>query len=59
VKPIDLTDLDYCEELWLAAHDADEQNASLALHLWEDNGLDVPATYLQPLLAYLGAEESL
>ena len=53
LQPVDLTDLDYSEELYLAAHDADEQNASLALHLWEDNGLDIPETYLSTLLGYL------
>lgn len=52
---MDLTDLDYSEELWIAAHDDDEQNASLALHVWEDNGLDVPEGYLASLLQYLGA----
>ncbi|KAK8869849.1 hypothetical protein IAR55_000417 [Kwoniella newhampshirensis] len=53
LQPVDLTDLDYSEELWIATHDDDEQNANLALHLWEDNGLDVPETYLQTLLKYL------
>jgi hypothetical protein len=49
-----LTDLDYSEELWIALHDSDEQNANLANHLWEDNGLDIPETYLSSLLKYLG-----
>ncbi|WWD15877.1 hypothetical protein CI109_100301 [Kwoniella shandongensis] len=53
LQPVDLTDLDYSEELWIATHDDDEQNANLALHLWEDNGLDLPETYLQSLLNYL------
>jgi hypothetical protein len=46
--------MDYSEELWIASHDQDEQNASLATHIWEDNGLDVPEGYLEPLLGYLG-----
>jgi hypothetical protein len=49
--------MDYSEELWIASHDADEQNASLATHIWEDNGLDVPEGYLEPLLLYLGKLE--
>lgn len=54
LQPVDMTELDYSEELWIAVHDADEQNAKLAAHLWEDNGLDLPETYLGSLLQYLG-----
>lgn len=54
LQPVDMTELDYSEEIWIAVHDADEQNAKLAVHLWEDNGLDLPETYLASLLKYLG-----
>ena len=50
---MDLTDLDYSEELWIAAHDDDEQNANLATHIWDDNGLDIPENYLAALIRYL------
>ncbi|WVQ78061.1 hypothetical protein IAT38_000142 [Cryptococcus sp. DSM 104549] len=53
LQPVDITDFDYLEELWIAMHDDDEQNANLALHIWEDNGLDLPETYLATLLPYL------
>ncbi|WWC90100.1 uncharacterized protein L201_005033 [Kwoniella dendrophila CBS 6074] len=53
LQPVDLTELDYSEELWIAIHDDDEQNANLALHIWEDNGHDLPETYLESLLPYL------
>jgi hypothetical protein len=53
VKPVDLTDMDYSEELWIAAHDEDSQNATLANGIWDDNGLDIPETYLPSLLKYL------
>lgn len=46
--------MDWSAELWVACHDDDEQNARLARHLWEDNGLDVPETFLDDLLAFLG-----
>ncbi len=55
---MDLTDLDYSEELWIAVHDEDEQNANLASHVWEDNGLDIPESYLGSLLQYLGVSRS-
>ncbi|KAG6896538.1 hypothetical protein C0992_007574 [Termitomyces sp. T32_za158] len=54
LQPFDLTDLDWSPELFLACHDEDEQNARLARHLWEDNGLDVPEQFLSTLLGYLG-----
>lgn len=49
-----MTDLDWSPELLIACHDEDEQNARLARHLWEDNGLDVPELFLDQLLDYLG-----
>jgi hypothetical protein len=53
-QPFDLTDLDWSPELWIACHDEDEQNARLATHVWDDNGLDVPESFLPQLLNYLG-----
>jgi hypothetical protein len=54
LQPFDLTDMDWTPELWIVCHDEDEQNARLAEHLWEDNGLDVPEQFLNVLLQYLG-----
>ncbi|KIR26892.1 50S small subunit ribosomal protein L19 [Cryptococcus deuterogattii LA55] len=53
LTPVDITDFDYLEELWIAMHDDDEQNANLASHIWEDNGLDLPEDYLASLITYL------
>ncbi|KAI6117782.1 armadillo-type protein [Pisolithus croceorrhizus] len=53
IQPLDLTDLDWSPELWIACHDDDEQNARLANHAWEDNGLDVPEGFLGQLLPFL------
>ncbi|TFK68469.1 ARM repeat-containing protein, partial [Pluteus cervinus] len=58
IQPFDLTDLDWSTELWIAAHDEDEQNARLARHAWEDNGLDVPEAFLSHLLNYLGHDNA-
>lgn len=46
--------MDWSPELWIACHDDDEQNTRLAIHVWEDNGHDVPETFLRDLLEYLG-----
>ncbi|KAG1774599.1 armadillo-type protein [Suillus placidus] len=53
IQPFDLTDLDWSPQLWIACHDDDEQNARLANHVWEDNGLDVPEEFLDKLMNYL------
>jgi hypothetical protein len=53
-QPFDLTDLEWTPELWIAYHDEDEQNARLAQHVWDDNGLDVPEGFLDELLVFLG-----
>ncbi|PFH47401.1 hypothetical protein AMATHDRAFT_152123 [Amanita thiersii Skay4041] len=58
LQPFDLTDLDWSPAIWLAYHDEDEQNARLAQHLWEDNGLDVPEVFIDQLLTYLGHENA-
>ncbi|KAF8057458.1 armadillo-type protein [Lyophyllum atratum] len=58
LQPSDLTDLDWSPELLIACHDEDEQNARLARHLWEDNGLDVPEQFLDALLHYLGHDNA-
>lgn len=53
-QPFDLTELDWSPQLWIACHDEDEQNARLASHVWEDNGLDVSEGFLEDMLAFLG-----
>ncbi|KAG2028990.1 hypothetical protein BDR03DRAFT_1055554 [Suillus americanus] len=55
IQPFNLTDLDWSPQLWVACHNDDEQNACLANHMWEDNGLDVPEDFLDKLLNYLAA----
>ncbi|KAI8084473.1 armadillo-type protein [Halteromyces radiatus] len=52
---LDLTDIDYSAELWLACHDEEnETNAHLAKTLWEENGMDVEEeTYSDQLLNYV------
>ncbi|KAJ1305968.1 hypothetical protein OPQ81_010683 [Rhizoctonia solani] len=56
LQPFDLTELDWSPEIWIACHDEDEQNARLARHLWDDNGLDVSSGYISELLPFLDHE---
>ncbi|EEB91651.1 hypothetical protein MPER_09959, partial [Moniliophthora perniciosa FA553] len=53
VYPFDITDFEWSPELWIVCHDEDEQNARLARHIWDDNGLDVPQGFLDLLLQFL------
>lgn len=53
-----MTDLDWSPELWLANHDADEQNARLAAQLWEENGLDVPDNFFDTLVDFLSVSNA-
>ncbi|CEP19550.1 hypothetical protein [Parasitella parasitica] len=50
---LDLTDIDYSPELWVACHDDNESNAELAKQQWEDNAMDVDEDFRGQLLAYI------
>ncbi|KIY74096.1 ARM repeat-containing protein [Cylindrobasidium torrendii FP15055 ss-10] len=49
----DLTDIDFVPSLWIACHDTNEQNASIALQVWEDNGMDVAEVLDDSMVEYL------
>ncbi|CEG70748.1 hypothetical protein RMATCC62417_06588 [Rhizopus microsporus] len=53
LENLDLTDIDYSPELWVACHDENESNAQLAKGQWEENAMDVDENYLDQLLAYV------
>ncbi|PWY99964.1 ARM repeat-containing protein [Testicularia cyperi] len=53
IQPLDLTELHFPVELWLACHDDDVENARLAEKAWEENGLDVPVDFADALLPLL------
>ncbi|KAM3583875.1 translational activator of GCN4 [Umbelopsis sp. WA50703] len=53
LEPLDLTDIDYSDELWIACHDDEEVNAKLAKQVWDENAMDVDENYADTLLNYL------
>lgn len=55
LQPLDLTDLTFPVSLWIACHDLDDRNRQLAVAAWEENGLDVPESFLPELIPCLGA----
>ncbi len=50
---IDLTDLDFSEEIWLACHDDVEENIELARAIWDENGLEPEEDSALKTLTYL------
>lgn len=56
-EDIDLTDYDFCEEIWLASHDANEENATLGAMIWQENALDSGAADSHKMLPYLTAKD--
>ncbi|KAI9891925.1 MAG: translational activator of GCN4 [Vezdaea aestivalis] len=49
----DLTDMDFCEEIWIACHDDVEENAEMANSIWEDNALGTEEDSALKVLPYL------
>ncbi len=44
--------------LWLACHDPFEDNAEAAADLWEYSGAHLAASFVQPLIQYLGHDNA-
>ena len=54
---LDLTDLDFSEEIWLAYHDDADENRELARSVWEQNALDVEEDSVFQLVRYLDSPD--
>ena len=55
-EDVDLTDLDFSVEIWLASHDDNEENAQLGDAIWQENALEVQSSdgvIIEPYLASL------
>ena len=55
---IDLTDIEFCEEIWLARHDDLEENVQLGYAIWEENALEFEPADAVKLLHYLHSRDS-
>ncbi|KAL9104714.1 MAG: hypothetical protein Q9163_000392 [Psora crenata] len=53
MKHVDLTDMDFCQQIWLACHDGVEENAALAQAIWEENALEVEPSNAAEIIPYL------
>lgn len=54
---IDLTDLDFSDEIWLARHDDLDENVELGRAIWEENALEVEPADAHKMLPYLESSD--
>lgn len=54
---LDLTDLDFSEEIWIAAHDDVDENSELAWAIWQENALEALPTDASKLFPYLASKD--
>ena len=54
---IDLTDLDFSDEVWIASHDDVEENAVLGKAVWDENALEAEGRDAFKLLTYLQSKD--
>ena len=50
---IDMSELDFSEEVWLACHDDVDENVELGREIWEESGFEVSADSPFRMLSYL------
>ncbi|KAL8788194.1 MAG: hypothetical protein Q9213_001833, partial [Squamulea squamosa] len=55
---IDLTELDFSEEIWLAVHDDLADNIELARAIWQENALEALPTDTSKIIPYLASKDS-
>ena len=54
---IDLTEADYCEEIWLACHDDSDENVELGHLIWQENGLEAEPEHAFTMVPYLASHD--
>ena len=52
-QELDLTDLDFSIEIWIASHDDAEENAELGQAIWEENAFELQPSDAIKLVPYL------
>ncbi|KAH6674409.1 armadillo-type protein [Halenospora varia] len=54
---IDMSDLVFSEEIWLACHDDVDENVELGREIWEESGFDVSVESPSRMLSYLNSPD--
>ena len=55
---VDLSELGFSEEIWLACHDDSEENVETAQEIWEESEFEVSADVPAKMLSYLESKDS-
>ncbi|KAI1291589.1 armadillo-type protein [Xylaria venustula] len=55
---VDLSDIEFSEELWIACHDDVEENQELGQEIWEESGFKVSEEVSAKLLPYLESKDA-
>lgn len=55
---VDMSDLGYSDEIWLACHDDVEENRGLGREIWEESGFDINASVPMRMVPYLQSKDS-
>ena len=54
---IDMSELGFSEEIWLACHDDVEENVELGLEIWEESGFEISIESPSRMLSYLESSD--
>ncbi|SPO07132.1 probable translation activator GCN1 [Cephalotrichum gorgonifer] len=55
---VDMSELDFSDEIWLAAHDDEDENRALGLEIWEESNFSVSADVPFKMLPYLESKDA-
>ncbi|KAI0110733.1 armadillo-type protein [Nemania sp. FL0031] len=55
---IDLSDIEFSEELWISCHDDVEENQELGQEIWEESGFNVAEDVSVKMLPYLESKDA-
>ncbi|KAF5128258.1 eIF-2-alpha kinase activator GCN1 [Metarhizium anisopliae] len=55
---VDMSDLDYSDEIWLACHDDEQENRELGAEIWEESGFTVDDAVAMRMIPYLDTKDS-
>ncbi|KAF7549001.1 hypothetical protein G7Z17_g6686 [Cylindrodendrum hubeiense] len=54
---VDMTELGYSDEIWVASHDDEEENTELGQEIWEESGFEVSAEVPLRMLPFLESKD--
>ncbi|KAJ6443430.1 translational activator [Purpureocillium lavendulum] len=55
---VDMGDLGYSDEIWIACHDDEEENQDLGKEIWDESGFEVDAKVPRRMLPYLESKDA-